>query len=115
MRLSRLETDAAVLEELGRRLARQRIDARLTQAELAERAGVGKRTLERIEAGASAQVTSLVRILRELALLDVLDDLLPETGPRPMDRLRHGDRRPRRVSKRGHADKSGEWSWGDEA
>lgn len=115
MKLSRLETDDAVLEALGRRLARCRIDARLTQAELAERAGVGKRTLERIEAGESAQMTSLVRILRVLDLLDVLDELLPAAGPRPMDQLRHRGRRPRRVSKRGDEIVGGEWSWGDES
>ena len=46
-------TDSAVLHELGERLSRRRIDAGLTQAELAHEAGVSKRSVERIEAGES--------------------------------------------------------------
>ncbi len=39
--------DVAILHEIGGRLARRRIDAELTQAQLAEAAGVSKRTVER--------------------------------------------------------------------
>jgi len=53
MKLNNSLTDATVLEELGRRLACARIAASLTQADLADRASVGKRTVERIEAGGS--------------------------------------------------------------
>ncbi len=42
--------DDAVLAELGRALAERRIGIGLTQAALAEQAGIGKRTVERIEA-----------------------------------------------------------------
>ena len=41
MKLNNTLTDSAVLEELGKRLARARIAALLTQAELANRAAVG--------------------------------------------------------------------------
>lgn len=115
MNLSDLATDDAVLTELGQRLVQRRIDARLTQAELAERAGVGKRTVERIEAGESAQLTSLVRIFRELELLAVLDELLPAAGPRPIDQLRHQGQRPQRVSKRGKSSGDDDWTWGDDS
>lgn len=115
MKLSDLATDEAILEQLGQRLSRQRIDMRLTQADLAERAGVGKRTVERIEAGEPAQSSSLVRILRVLDLLGVLDELLPEAGPRPMDQLRHRGRRPQRVSNSGTSSGDEDWSWGDES
>ncbi len=37
--------------EFGQRLARRRLDLDLTQAQSADEAGVGKRTVERIEAG----------------------------------------------------------------
>ena len=55
MKLTTEMTDAAVLQELGARLHRRRIDANLTQAQLAEEAGVSKRTVERIEAGRSEE------------------------------------------------------------
>lgn len=115
MKISDLATDDAVLAELGQRLVQRRIDARLTQAELAERAGVGKRTVERIEAGESAHLISLVRIFRELELLGVLDQLLPATGPRPIDQLRRRGRRPQRVSKRAKSSDDDHWTWADES
>lgn len=49
-------TDAAVAQILGERIARYRFEAGLTQAELAERAGIGKRTVERIEAGLGVEL-----------------------------------------------------------
>ena len=109
-------TDDAVLEELGRRLGRRRLDLQLTQAKLAEQAGVSKRTVERMEAGAAAQTLSLIRVLRVLGLLQGLDQLIPDTGPRPMDLLKLKGKERRRASSSRTADRSGEvWSWGDDA
>lgn len=59
-------TDAAVLAELGERLARLRLQRNLTQAQLAREAGVSKRTLIRLERGESSQVTNLIRVVRSL-------------------------------------------------
>ena len=109
-------TDGAVLEELGRRLERRRLDLQLTQAKLAEQAGVSKRTVERMEAGAAAQTLSLIRILRVLELLQGLDRLIPETGPRPMDLLKLKGKERKRASSSRAADQPGEaWSWGDDS
>ena len=49
MNISKLLTDEAVLAETGNRIARYRIDSQVTQADLAEQAGVSKRTVERVE------------------------------------------------------------------
>ncbi len=107
-------SDDAVLEELGNRLQRRRLDLRLTQADLAEQAGVGKRTVERLENGASVQLVSLVRILRVLGLMDALDELLPQGGPRPMDLLRlQGKQRQRASSSRHESDAETTWQWDD--
>jgi transcriptional regulator with XRE-family HTH domain len=78
----------ALLEEIGERLAQRRIELNLTQAELAKQAGVGKRTLERLEARGSTQLTNFVRILRELDLLDDLMGAIPTAQPSPMELLR---------------------------
>lgn len=114
-----LLTDDGILKAIGRRLARRRIDLQLTQAHLAEQAGVSKRTVERIEAGAPAQSVSLVRILRVLGLLKGLDQLIPETGPSPMELLKlKGKERQRASSKgvsKGAINRSAEtWTWGDD-
>lgn len=125
MKLNESLTDQAILTEMGVRLARLRIDRGLTQAQLAEAAGVGKRTVERMEAGHSVQLDTLVRLSRVLDLMEGLDRLLPEPGPGPMALLRNKDRRKERQraagrrAARGRKENDGKagekrWSWGDE-
>ncbi len=114
MKIEGLLTDEAILAELGGRLAQRRLELQLTQEVLAEQAGVSKRTVERIEAGATAQMSTLIRLLRALALLDRLETLAPETGPRPMDLVRlKGKARKRASGRRKPADEE-PWHWGDE-
>ena len=114
MKISTLLTDEAVLAELGERLAARRIDLQLTQAELAEQAGIAKRTLERMEAGYSSQLTSLVRVLRVLDVLPGLENLMTDTGPRPMDLLQRGGKPRQRASgKRGKKATGKAWQWDD--
>jgi predicted transcriptional regulator len=109
-------TDDAVLEEIGRRLWRRRLDMELTQANLADQAGVSKRTVERMEAGAAAQTLSLIRVLRVLDLLQGLDQLIPETGPRPMDLLKLKGKERKRASSARTKDKINDvWTWGEDS
>lgn len=121
MKLDEKLTDDAVLAELGDRLARMRIGRGLTQAQLADEAGVGKRTVERAEAGHSVQLVTMVRLFRVLGLMSALDQLMPEPGPTPMELLRgkatgrqraSGRRTPSapRTRTGGKA-----WTWGDES
>ncbi len=70
MKLTAELTDDAVLTTLGERIARQRIEANLTQATLAKEAGVSKSTVERLEAGAGCELTKLIRVLRVLKLIE---------------------------------------------
>ena len=116
MKISKLLADDAILAELGERLARRRLDLQLTQADAAEQAGIAKRTLERIEAGHSAQMSSMIRIVRVLDLLPGLESLIPEAGPRPMDLLKRKGKVRQRASKRRRPEQSDKpWSWGDES
>lgn len=115
MKFQDLQHDEAMLEELGRRLAQHRIEMNLTQADLARQAGVGKRTLERLEAGETTQTRTLIRILRELDLLPRLEVLLPEPKVRPRHVAKEGGRLPQRATKtKPSHDATGEWKWGDE-
>lgn len=115
MDIDSLLDDAAILLEIGDRLSRARLDQGQTQAQLAEQAGVSKRTIERVEAGQSTQLATLIRILRVLDLLEVLDQALPKTGPRPLDLLKMKGKQRQRASsktKSGPSDKP--WTWGDD-
>jgi len=115
MKISPLLTDDAVLAELGERMARRRIDLQLTQADVAEQAGIAKRTVERIESGASAQMSSITRILRVLELLPGLDAMIPEAVARPMDLLQRKGKARQRASSRSRAHRPEQsWSWDDD-
>ncbi len=92
MKITSLLTDDAVLAELGARIAGRRIELQLTQAAVAEQAGIAKRTLERMEAGQTSQLNTLVRVLRVLDAAAGLDSLIPESGTRPMDLLKQKGR-----------------------
>ncbi len=113
MRIAKNLSDEAMLEALGERLAQRRLDLQMTQAATAERAGVSKRTLERLEAGASVQLSSLVRVLRALDLVDGLEQLAPPAGPRPMDLLQLKGKARQRAPASDRDDKpSGSgWTW----
>ena len=116
MKITSEPTDAAVLEELGSRLERRRIDADLTQSQLAEAAGVSKRTLERIEAGHSTDFVMLLRVLRALKLIEGLENLIPDRPQSPIALLKQKGRERKRVRRPrdGRTGKpQGPWKWGD--
>lgn len=63
-------TDDAVLTLIGRRLAALRVAKNLTQRQLAEQAGLGLRTVQRLELGESGtHLSGFVRVCRMLGLL----------------------------------------------
>lgn len=118
MKITNGNTDTAVLRELGSRLRRARLERNTSQSQLAEEAGVGRVTVQRIEEGESASMTNLVRVLRTLGLLEDLDQLVPEPRPSPIEQLRRqGRRRQRARAPRVASDDaaaSSTWRWGDE-
>ncbi len=117
MQIGNDTTDAAVLSQLGVRVARIRLDRNLTQSQLAHEAGVHRNTVDRFESGQSVSLVNLVRILRVLELLPVLDALLPEPAPSPMEQLTMQGRQRRRARPpRGPQPSENEpqaWQWGD--
>ena len=120
MKLTPELTDAAILKELGARLERRRVDSNLTQAELAEEAGVSKRTVERIEAGHSTDLVMLLRVLRALKLIEGLENLIPDLPQSPITLLKHRGRErkraghPRTQSRRtGTLRTESPWKWGE--
>ena len=113
MKVTRTMSDSAIMNELGTRIEQYRIAQEMTQAALAEAAGVGKRTIERLEAGESLQLAVLLRVLRALGLIDALDALVPEASARPMDLLKlRGKTRSRASRVRETAETP--WSWVDD-
>jgi len=114
MKIDGMLTDEAVLAELGSRIAQRRLEFQLTQAALAEQAGVSKRTVERIESGATAQMPTMIRIFRVLELLDALDGLVPEACARPMDLLKLKGKERQRAARSKKQPGEKPWQWGNE-
>jgi transcriptional regulator with XRE-family HTH domain len=105
------------LAEIGKRLTQARLASNFTQAQLAEQAGISKRTVERLEAGAVAtQLSGFIRVCRVLKVLDRFDSLLPESMPSPMAELKlRGKQRQRASGVKAPKPSAKKWHWGDES
>ena len=113
--ISALETPPKLRIEVGRRLAKLRLARNVTQQMLAREAGIGLRTLRRLEAG---QTTSLDTFLRVVIALDLGDGLLtavPSYDIRPIERVENRGRERRRARPKAVSQQSGPWTWGDES
>lgn len=107
-------TDEALLKLIGERLARLRLAKNLTQEQLAEQAGLGLRTVQRLELGAAAtQLSGFVRVCRVLALLERFEALVPEEAASPMAQLKQAGRKRQRATGKKAAAKPKKWTWGE--
>jgi transcriptional regulator with XRE-family HTH domain len=87
------------LRRIGEELATWRRLRRLTAAEVADRAGVSRHTVMRLENGEGASTESMLRVARALG---VLDSLIAALDPYATDvgRLRSEEALPERVRHR---------------
>jgi transcriptional regulator with XRE-family HTH domain len=96
------KTPAAVsraMRELGEDLNTWRKLRRLTVDEVADRAGIGRTTVLRLEAGGGSTLENLLRVARALG---VMDGLTHSVDPYSTDvgRLRADEQLPQRVRRR---------------
>ena len=100
--------------DLGRRLEEVRLGRNMSQAQLAEEAGVSLRTITRLANGQGISLDTFLRVMRALGLVGRLADLLPDPSVRPIDRVRlKGHERKRaRPATRPAAE---EWTWADDS
>jgi len=117
MKMASHMTDEALLKLLGERLAQLRLTRNLTQQQLAEQAGLGLRTVQRLELGAAAtQLSGFVRVCRVLGLVERFEALVPEEAASPMAQLKqHGRKRQRATGKKAAAGEPKKWKWGEPA
>lgn len=105
-------SDAAVLKELGDRLAQYRLNQNLTQEALAQEAGISLRTLTRIENGEPSQTANVLRVLRVLGLLDNLEALVPAPAVSPIEQLKLKGKARQRASAQSPVRVAEPWVWG---
>jgi transcriptional regulator with XRE-family HTH domain len=108
-------TDEPLLASIGERLAARRLARNLTQAQLAEQAGVGLRTVQRLESGtAGAHLAAFLRVARVLGLIDQIDALIPEAALSPIEQLKSKRRQRKRASGGPPTPASPKaWAWDD--
>ena len=104
-------TSRALRIELGRRLAKLRLARNVTQRTLAEDAGIGLRTLRRIEAGQPCGLDSLLRVAIALGLGEGLLNAVPLREIRPIERMDSGGKERLRARARKGASPDDPWSW----
>jgi len=98
-------TDSAILSEAGRRMKQCRLNLNLSQNDVAVKAGISRRALQKMESGSPATLLTLIRILRVYEKLSSIDSFLPEPGISPiqlarlMGRMRKRAGKPRRQKK----------------
>jgi transcriptional regulator with XRE-family HTH domain len=77
-------SDSAILQELSRRFKELRLRRDTQQKELAENSGVSLGFIQRFERGENISVLNLLKIMRQLDLLENLEQLIPEQPISPM-------------------------------
>jgi transcriptional regulator with XRE-family HTH domain len=77
-------SDSAIVREIGLAVRQMRIQAQLTQQEVATKAGLDRVTLSKFENGSSANLLTFIQILRVVDQLDVLNALQDGANPSPL-------------------------------
>lgn len=108
--------DQQIHDHLCERLKAVRLEANITQAELASKAGVSLITVKRAEsAKGNITLMTLIALLRALGRLDHLDNFLPLPALSPLQLKASGGRRRQRASGRDDVNEpDAGWKWGDE-
>lgn len=104
------------LQQFGERLKAFRLSRNMSQKELAEAAGISRRTVTQIETTGNGTIETLLRVLKAMELSDRLSDLVPDASIDPFnpDSMK-GPTRQRASSHTAKEKKSDDasWSWGD--
>jgi putative transcriptional regulator len=88
----------AIAEELGNRLKQARLNVNLTQAEVAARTGLNRKTILNAEKG-KVQLENFVAILAALDIADQLNMFLPVQGISPIQLAKLKGEERQRASK----------------
>lgn len=102
-------TDDAIAQEIGQRLALLRINANITQGELADAMGVDRGRISRLERSGGGKLSTVIAVLRHLDHLELLEQWLPERQLiSPLQQVKQAAkaRAPQRARKRALSDSS---------
>lgn len=84
MRFDKMSTNQELMQEIGRRLKQYRVQANLTQDEVAGLESLNVKTVSRAENGEDPKLSTLISILRALGRIQALESFLPDPLVSPM-------------------------------
>ncbi len=93
-------SDIAILQHIGAFIRARRIAQNLTQDELAHKAAISRSTLSLIERGENVSLMTLLKILRILNALYVLEHFRVLPQPSPLLLAKEEEKRRSRASKK---------------
>lgn len=104
-------TDDMVIKALGEYVRSVRLDKNMTQAQLAERAGVHRTTIRDLELGKRSTLLTLIQVLRSLDALHVLKNFKVSSEPSPIElaKLERKQRKRARGSRSSDNEPKSDW------
>ena len=109
-----IATSDQIMEALCKRLESIRLSRNLTQIQLAKEAGVGLRTIQRLEKNSNGlAMETFIRVMKALRIQHNLEALLPDPSVRPIERIGVGAKERKRARPESTKTESSAWSWGD--
>ncbi len=108
-----IATSDQIEAALCKRLESIRLSRNITQAQLAEEAGVSPRTIGRLEKGQGVSMDTFIRIMMALNIQQNLEALLPDPSVRPIERIGMGAAERKRARPTKSIDELPTWSWGN--
>jgi transcriptional regulator with XRE-family HTH domain len=90
-------SNTEVLIEIGSRIRTNRISKKLTQKQLAEKAGVSLFSVAKMERGEPVSISICIAILRAIRLLENLEFLFPNNTISPLAILKQNQKVEKRV------------------
>ncbi len=106
-----MKTAGQIESEIGARLARLRLSRNVTQAMLAQDAGIGLRTLRRLEAGEPSTFDTFLRVALALGLGDAVLGAVPLSEVRPIERVSRTGFERQRARPKPRRDPNSTWTW----
>ena len=101
-------SDSAIVSQIGKFIKHTRSQKNITQANLAEMAGLNRYTLSQIETGESISLSSLIQILRALDSLNVLKEFEVNEEISPLEYAKLKKKEKQRVRTKGVKDENKE-------
>lgn len=106
-------TDTRLIELIGSKIRSLRLNRNQSQTSVAADSGVAVSVVQRLENGSGCTLINLVKILRGMQQLELLDDFFKEdlVSPRMLAKLSKAEKKRKRASKKNKNTPNESLSW----